>query len=154
MNSSFNNAYKNNVTSMNPSTGGTINEVSEPKEIHKLFVDTLDAFPGIEGSYEIKEILSRLINDIHDLNDRLTSLEKCTTEMRNPPTKRLDWREIITLAEFRISEHGGKISQKELRLSLEIKSRTTMSSLAKLLKGTGRYTIRREGRNNMIEAVR
>jgi len=143
---------RNSQVFMDPSIGGTISEDSGPNKGLRLFPSNLDSFLEDESLGKTAEVLVLLADSIQNLHERLSTLEM-NYYKRSLRTKRLDWTEITSLAELRIAEKGGKISQKELQKSLEIGSRTTMTHLVSLLRTTGRYMVWRKGRSNIIEAV-
>jgi hypothetical protein len=144
--------HRSSQVSIDPSIRGTIREDSEPNRDPRLFPSNLDTILKDESLGKTTEVLVLLKDSIQNLNERLSNLEM-NYSRRSPGPKRLDWTEITSLAELRIAEKGGKISQKELQKSLEIGSRTTMTYLVSFLKSTGRYMVWRKGRINIIEAI-
>jgi hypothetical protein len=144
--------HKDNDVSINESTSGTIKVDPLSNRGLRLFPGDLDAIIEDDGLGKVAKVLGPLIDSVQDLHERVNTLEMLSAK-KSQHTKRIDWKEIISLAEFRIAERGGKITQKELQRTLEIASRTTMTNLVGLLKNTGRYTVWREGRKNIIEVA-
>jgi hypothetical protein len=145
--------YKNNDSSNDMSIEGTINGASEPKEGLELSLDILDAFQQDELSPRLKNVLSAIINSIENLHGLITTQELQGSK-RTPSACRIPWKVKLELAEFRIAEHGGRISQKDLQKNLEIRSRTTMTFLVNQLRSTGRYSVSKRGRCNFIEMIK
>lgn len=142
--------YKNNDSSNDMSIEGTINEVARSKEVLGLSLDVLDAFQEDELSPRLRNVLSAIISSMENLHGRLTTQELQDSK-RTPSSCRIPWKVKLELAEFRIAEHGGRISQRDLQKNLGIRSRTTMTFLVSQLRSTGRYSVSKNGRCNFIE---
>jgi hypothetical protein len=139
--------------STNMSTSGTIRRVFEANEDMRLFPDMMDTFSGKQVTLgKILRLLKTAFARMDGLCTRVAILES-QADKKNPPLKKLDWKELTSLAEFRIAEHNGRIAQQELQRELEIGSRTTMTQLVNILKRSGRYAVRKRGRHNLIERL-
>jgi hypothetical protein len=145
------NSEENDV-SKNARANRTIGEDLGIKEPLELFVDMLDAFYEECLNLKFAELLKLLCKILEDAENRLSFLEDQVTK-RTSIESGINRRELADLAEFRILEHGGRISQKKLQRELGIKSRSTMTDFVQTLGRTGRFSVRRHGRENMIEVV-
>lgn len=145
---------KSSDMSTNVSTSGTVRGVFGAKEGLGLFPDMMDAFLGKRVTFgKILRLLKTAFARIDDLCRRVAILE-CQADKKNPPLKKLDRNDLTKLAEFRIIEHGGRMTQQELQRELGIGSRTTMTQLVNILKQSGRHNTRKHGRYNIIERLK
>jgi len=91
----------------------------------------------------IKQILQVL--DEHEMRLKLVE-ERLQTSIST-----IECEDTASIVMLRVIEHGGRIYQKELQKMLGVRSRTTMAKLVHKLVRTGKISVRRVGRRNLIE---
>jgi hypothetical protein len=148
----FNGQYKDSDMSTNMSADRTIIGGFESKKPLELFLDILDAISKESLPPKLLELLELVAKMLKDMQIRIEILE--IKKMKaGICSYRVDWKELVDQAEFRIIENGNHMHQKDLQKSLGIQSRTTMTEFVRLLKSTGRYCVKRQGRENIIEVI-
>jgi uncharacterized membrane protein len=145
-------SYKTDLMSTDSSMKGTVAVASKALEGLALFQSILDVFQEDNISPLVRDLLCLMKDSIQDLNDRITVLEMQASR-RVISSSRMNWRDRLVMAEFRITENRGRMLQKDLQRNLGISSRTTMSHLVDQLTSSGRYRKHKEGRNNIIERI-